>query len=416
MKKKKLKIAILHLAFTYSGGGEKLVLEEARGLKERGHEVAIFTPVLNRKKCFPDIIGDFDIKTFFPDLPFFLPQREIFQVLLACVLAPLFTFRLRKFDVILAANQPSPWLAFWVQKFFGVPYVTYLSFPTRFLYPRKIDRETGLIFTEKGLFRPASFLIKMAKPLADLADKISIKESNLVLANGGHVKGLLEKIYTIKAVNCPGGAHPTVRRVNYFYRNKGRLKVNGKTIAKPYILLTNRHFPQKRLEYALVVLPHILKKIPNLSLVITGEETSYTQGLRALVKKLSLEKKVLFLGLVREKDLKKLYSQAMIYSYTAPEEDFGMGIIEAMAQGVPVVAWDNAGPSRIVIDGQTGFLAKPFDTTDFLDKILKLSKDKKLNEDMGREASERVKNKFSYLKHLEILERGLNEVFGRGFS
>ncbi len=58
MKKKKLRIAILHLAFTYSDGGEKLVLEEARGLQKRGHKTTIFTHILNKKKCYPAVIGD----------------------------------------------------------------------------------------------------------------------------------------------------------------------------------------------------------------------------------------------------------------------------------------------------------------------------------------------------------------------
>ncbi len=411
MRKKSLKVAVLHLAFAYSGGGEKLVLEEARGLRNRGYEVNIFTPVLNKEKCFPDFIGKYNIQALLPNLPYFVPQREIFQVILACILAPFLSFRFRNFDVILAANQPSPWLAFWVQKLFGVPYVTYLSQPTRFLHPRKIDKKTGLVFTERKDLLLASSLIKISKPLVNVADRLSIGESDSVLADGEYIKGLLERIYSIRTVNCPAGAHPVKKQINHSFRYQGRLKVNGKTITKPYILLTNRHFPQKRFEYALTALAHVLKVSPHLSLIITGEETDYTQRLKILAQQLSLQKKVLFLGLVKEKDLEKLYFQAMIYVYTAPEEDFGMGMVEAMAHGVPVVAWNNAGPTKIVIDGKTGFLARPFDITDFLDKILELTKNKKLNQEMGKRALERVKNEFSYLKHLDILEKELNQAF-----
>lgn len=410
MKKKKLKIAVFHLAFVYSGGGEKLVLEEAKGLKKRGHRVTIFTPVLNKEKCFSDIIGQFDIKTFVPNLPSVIPQWEVFQILLACVLAPGLAYRFRDFDVILAANQPSPWIAFWVKKFFRVPYIAYLSQPTRFLHPRKVDHETGLIFAEKKAFSPATYLMKIAKPLANWADRASIKRSDLILADGEHVKELLEKTYGIKAISCPAGAHPATKPLDFASRYRGLLKVNDKTISKPYILLTNRHFPQKRFEYAITALPYVLKKFPHLSLVITGEETDYTQDLKVLVKQLSLEEKVLFLGLVKERDLEKLYSQATAYSYTAPEEDFGMGMVEAMAWGTPVVAWNNAGPTGIVVDGKTGFLAKPFDVADFVDKILKLFNDKKIAKRIGEQALARVKNKFSYDDHIDILEAGLNQV------
>src|SRR3989344_8702296 len=136
MRKKKLKIAIFHLAFIYSGGGEKLVLEEATGLKKRGNDVFVFTSVINEKRCFPDVIRKSTIKTFLPQLPFIVPEHESFQILLSCIMAPFFAFRFRRFNVILAANQPSPWIAWWVKRFFGVAYVSYLAQPTRFLYPR----------------------------------------------------------------------------------------------------------------------------------------------------------------------------------------------------------------------------------------------------------------------------------------
>ena len=406
-----MKIAIFHLAFIYSGGGEKLVLEEAEGLKKRGHKVTIFTPVLDTEKCFPEVIDKFNIKTFIPNLPSFIPQGEVFQILLVCILAPLLAYRFRNFDAILAANQPSPWLAFWVRKFFGIPYVTYLSQPTRFLHPREVDKETGLIFGEGRSFSPATYLMKIVKPLANWVDRVSIKKSDSVLADGKYIKKLLEKTYDLKTtVSCPAGAHPVIKQLSCASRYKGVLRVNGKTISKPYILLTNRHFPQKRFEYAISALPIILEKFPDVFLVITGQETDYTRGMKVLVKQLSLEEKVLFLGLVKEKDLKKLYSQASAYCYTAPEEDFGMGIIEAMAHGIPVVAWNNAGPTGIIDDGKTGFLVKPFDIVDFANKIIKLLKDEKLARLIGEQALRKAKKDFSYQNHVNIVEKELHQA------
>lgn len=409
-RKKKLKIAVFHLAFIYSGGGEKLVLEQARGLEKRGHRVFIFTPVLNKKKCFPDIIDQFNIRTLVSNFPSIIPQWEVFQVLLACALAPGLAYRFKDFDVILAANQPSLWLAFWVKKFFGVPYVAYLAQPTRVLHQRKIDRETGLMFTRKWSFLPATYLMKVVKPLANWVDRTSIKGAGLILANGEYARGVLEKIYGIKAISCPAGAYSFASPPSYADRFQGILKVAGKTVSKPYILLTNRHFPQKRFEYAIFALPSLIKKTPDVSLIITGDETDYTQDLKNLVKQLSLEKKVMFLGLVKEKDLEKLYSNAAVYVYTAPEEDFGMGMVEAMAHGTPVVAWNNGGPTGIVVDGKTGFLAKPFVVAEFADKILRLLSDKRLAGWVGRAGFDRVRKEFSWEKHLKSLEEGFWQV------
>jgi len=403
----KLNIAIFHFAFVYSGGGEKLVLEEAMGFEKLGHRVTVFAPVVDTKRCFPDLIKKVNIRTFLPHLPSFIPEWESFQIFLTCVLAPFFSFRFRKFDIIMAANQPSPWIAFWVKFIFGIPYVSYLAQPTRFLYPRKIDREDGLIFVVKRPLSITSFLLMLVRPLAYLLDKVSIRYSNQILANGEYMRNVLEKVYSVRVGSCPAGAYPEKRISSYELRMKGKLLIEKKYIRKPYILITNRHFPQKRFEYAITSLPSALQVNPDISLIVTGSETSYTSKLKKLIKELSLEDRVHFLGLVKGHDLRRLYLNAAIYVYTAPEEDFGMGIIEAMAAATPVVAWNNAGPKGIIINNQTGLLAEPLDLIDFSKKIYELVSNKKLAEKIGVEGWRGIIEKYSYQKHFDELEATL---------
>src|SRR3990172_4270727 len=99
-KVSKFNIAIFHLAFIYSGGGEKLVLQEAEGLKGLGHEVEIFTSVVKRSNCFPDYIKKFQIKTFLPQINYIVENHESTLILLSCILAPFFSVRFRKYYVI----------------------------------------------------------------------------------------------------------------------------------------------------------------------------------------------------------------------------------------------------------------------------------------------------------------------------
>lgn len=410
MRKKSLKIAIFHLAFIYSGGGEKLVLEEARGLEKLGHKVSIFAPVVDKDNCFPDVIKDFDIKTFLPQIPFMVRGHESGLILLTCVLAPFFSFRFRKFDVILAANQPSPWIAWWVKNFFGVPYVSYLAQPTRFIYPRKIDKKTGLVFSKKAAESISAKLMHKAHRLIYWADKTSIAGSDRVLANGEYIREVLEKTYKVKVVSCPAGAHPVRNVGSYESRLKGSLKIAGKIVKKPYLLITNRHFAQKRFEYGIFALSFLLHKYPDFCLVITGTETDYTNEIRLLIDRLNLNGRVIFLGYIKEGQLKKLYKNAAVYLYTAPEEDFGMGIVEAQAFGAPVVAWDNAGPSQIIVNEKTGILAKPFVTSEFSEKVLRLVKEPELAKKISSRALKRVKENFSYEIHTKILEREIMNV------
>ena len=402
-----MKIAIFHLAFIYSGGGERLVLEEAKGLKKLGHEVNIYTCLLNKKRCYPDLINRYTIKTFLPQISLIVPKHESFMVILTCILAPLLSIRFRKYEVILAANQPSPWLAWWVKLFYGIPYVSYLAQPTRFLYPRKIDNETGLVFSKKAADSITTKAMNKFKRLIELADKLSIRGSETILANGEYIKSMLDKTYKIDTLLCPAGAYPVKKLKVQGSKLKEVLYIGSKKVVKPYLLITNRHFAQKRFEYGIFALSSVLQKYPEYNLIITGKETDYTNEIEVLIKRLNLTNKVIFLNHVSESSLTKLYESCSVYLYTAPEEDFGMGIIEAMAQGAPVVAWNNAGPARIIDNGKTGLLARPFEVNNFADKTLSIVSDRSFAGRLGKNAYLQVKKKFSYDAHIRLLEKEL---------
>ena len=53
--------------------------------------------------------------------------------------------------------------------------------------------------------------------------------------------------------------------------------------------------------------------------------------------------------------LKNYLQKAKAFVFTA-EEDFGIIVVEAMACGTPVIAWNYGGTGESVIDGETGIL------------------------------------------------------------
>jgi len=402
-----LKVAIFHFGFFYSGGGEKLVLEEMRGLRLLGHDVTCFSPYVDREVCFPGISEMREIRTLLPPPPRWLPFRHALWVILCCLAIPLMAGRFRSFDVFFAANQPAPWFAFVLGKLLGKPYVIYLAQPLRLLHPRRIDVEEGLRITD-GDQRFVQFLTRIAGWLIDRADKISVRNAAIVLTNGEHVSRWIREVYGIQDEVCPAGCHPIDRAgLSLAGRWCGTVQVNGFRIPKPYVLLTNRHAPQKRFEYALWALKTIQGQAPDLSMVITGQETGYTKELRYLVDGLRLGDKVRFVGLVSEEALASLYKEAALYVYPAPEEDFGMGIVEAMAAGTPVVAWNNGGPKQTVLDGETGFLVAPNDVNRFAERMLALGTDRGLGERMGIAAHRRAVDLFGYAAHNAHLESTL---------
>ena len=110
-KKGTRRIAVFHCGFTYSGGGERIVIEEVIGLRRRGYDVECYAPTVNASRCYPDLIGEVRVKTFLPQLPRWFPFREAVQMAATSLLMPLYAWRFRGVDAIVGCNQPSAWIA-----------------------------------------------------------------------------------------------------------------------------------------------------------------------------------------------------------------------------------------------------------------------------------------------------------------
>ena len=85
-----------------------------------------------------------------------------------------------------------------------------------------------------------------------------------------------------------------------------------------------------------------------------------------------------------------------------------MGVIESMAKGIPVVAWNQAGPTVTVGPG-TGYLAEPLDVDDYAAGISKLLENRNENQATGQRAFEWAR-RFDWERHIDVLERAVLEV------
>src|SRR6266851_2879305 len=402
------RIAVFHCGFTYSGGGERIVIEEVLGLRRRGYDAECYAPTVDQSRCYPDLIGDVRVKTFLPQLPRWFPLREAVQMAATSLLMPLYAWRFRGVDAIVGCNQPSAWIAWWAARLMDVPYVVYLNQPNRLVYPRSIDRETGWV--SNADYRLLAAIVLRATRFVASADRRSVQEADQLLVNGDYIGDIIRRTYRREAIDCPAGCHVASSGfpLPVDARFSGGLTINGFPIRRPYVLLTNRHYPQKRFDLAIRAMADVRKRHPRVQLVVPGPATSHTASLRALVDDLGLEDAVLFLGPIAEDELQKLYEGAAVYVYPAPEEDFGMGVIESMAKGVPVVAWNQAGPTVTVGPG-TGYLAEPLDVNDYAAGITRLLDDKAKNQATGECAVEWAR-RFDWERHIDTMERAVLEV------
>jgi len=402
------RIAVFHCGFTYSGGGERIVIEEVLGLRRRGFSVECYAPTVDASRCYPDLIGEVRVRTFLPQLPRWFPFREAVQMAATSLLMPLYAWRFRGVDVILGCNQPSAWIAWWAARLIDVPYVVYLNQPNRLVYPRRIDRETGWVANAD--YRLLAAVVLRATKFVAWADRRSVQEADQLLVNGDYIGDIIRSTYGREAIDCPAGCHVASSGFPLALdaRFSGGLTINGYPIRRPYVLLTNRHYPQKRFDLAIRAMREVREHHPKAQLIIPGPSTSHTEVWKALTAELNLEQAVLFLGPITEDELQKLYEGAAVYVYPAPEEDFGMGVIESMAKGVPVVAWNQAGPTVTVAPG-TGHLAEPLEVSDYAGGITSLLDNPEANQATGERAFEWAR-RFDWERHLDTLERSILAV------
>jgi len=110
-------------------------------------------------------------------------------------------------------------------------------------------------------------------------------------------------------------------------------------------------------------------------------------------------KNIHFLGYVENDRLPDIYRSADIFCSPATHgESFGVVLLEAMASGLPVVAFANKGYQEVLGDGISGeFLVPPYDLKSLTSKLKCLIKDKNLRRKLKLKSLEKAQ-KYSWEK------------------
>ncbi|KYC45396.1 MAG: Trehalose synthase [Candidatus Methanofastidiosum methylothiophilum] len=163
----------------------------------------------------------------------------------------------------------------------------------------------------------------------------------------------------------------------------------------------------KRLDIFFKVISEVVKEIPWIKVAIIGDGEDL-EKYKSLVKELSLDKNVIFLGF--RKNINELINKSKILLLTSESEGMPSVIIESMACGVPVISSDVGDIGDIVQDGKNGFLIEKYDDVDaYKDKIIKILSDKKVYKKM-KEESLKVRNIHSVENASKIWEQIFSKV------
>jgi L-malate glycosyltransferase len=159
----------------------------------------------------------------------------------------------------------------------------------------------------------------------------------------------------------------------------------------------------------------IHKRMPDVEFVLVGDGP-LRQELEREASNLGLGASAIFLG--DRQDMPSVLASLDVAVNTSDSESLSNVILEAMAAGLPSVAYNVGGNSELLSE-ERGALISPGDEIGFADAVQNLVADSTLREQLGRNARQFARDNFSLervLQRYEELYTGLLQKKRRGNS
>ncbi|KAK7948551.1 mannosyltransferase [Apiospora aurea] len=399
------------------GGAERLVVDAAVGLQNRGHKVVIFTSHCDPTHCFDEARdGTLDVRVRGNTIvPSSILSR--FSILCAILRQLHLILQIASFSTELKSLAPD---AFFVDQLSaGLPLLQYLYPAGRILF--------YCHFPDLLLAQGRQRWWKRAYRVPfDWVEQWSMSFADAIAVNSNFTKGVVRRTWPALAAQRGGGddfetIYPCVDT-----KPKKSEKIDEIETGKPlwggmrFLLSINRFERKKDVALAIKAYAGLSPSArKGVRLVVAGgydprvpENVGYHKELVELADSLGLtnttaktmvtalevppEIDVLFLLSVPNLLKEMLLKSARLLVYTPANEHFGIVPLEAMLVGVPVLAADTGGPVETVLEGETGWLRSPAkvgEWTEVMDSVLtKLSPSEMIK--MSQTGVSRVRNNF----------------------
>ena len=168
-----------------------------------------------------------------------------------------------------------------------------------------------------------------------------------------------------------------------------------------------RFAPQKGLDALVAASVPVLRERPDAWLVVAGDGP-LLEPVSMQARKTPVRDRILFPGF--ETDIPGFLAALDLYVNASVSEALGIGTIEAMASGLPVVATSVGGTPEVVEDGVTGVLVPAGRPQPLTDAIVRLAADGAARRRMGTAGRERAIAEFGLDGMLDRTAKVYQEV------
>lgn len=401
------------------GGAERLVVDAAIALKQRGHYVSFLTNHHDPQHCFEETRnGSLPVVTVGDWLP-----RNIFGKFSA--LCAYIRMIYAAMYAVLASNEPAYDVIFCDQISLGIPILR--------LAPKRPKILFYCHFPDQLLSAPGSVLKHYYRLLLNSMEERTTGSADGILVNSKFTRRTFKETFrSLKSM--PSVLYPSLNTA-YFdaceTANDGLSKVipefsSSSLPADPIVFLSiNRFDRKKNLPLALRAFKLLETKLTKMEwascrLIMAGgydervlENVEHFDELDELVDELKLRQEVVLLKSPSDQRKVELLQRCEALLYTPENEHFGIVPLESMYLRRPVIAVNSGGPTETIIHESTGFLCAN-DETEFADAMVRFVKDRTLFVRMGERGRKRVQQKFSFEAFTDQLDTIVRELVDDG--
>lgn len=175
-----------------------------------------------------------------------------------------------------------------------------------------------------------------------------------------------------------------------------------------FLMIYTAEFNKNKNHQLLINLMKLVKKkSPNVKLLLAGEGI-LLENIKALSKRLDVEKEIIFLGY--RKDIDEILPICDVAVSASHREGLPVNIMEAMAAGLPIIATHNRGHVELVKNDTNGWLIENQNLDSMIRKINRLITEPDLIDSFGLKSREIIENKYS-LDHTIIQNNHLYKPY-----
>lgn len=144
------------------------------------------------------------------------------------------------------------------------------------------------------------------------------------------------------------------------------------------------------------------ERVNDIKLMIVGDGPD-RENIEEAIERAGIQDRTIMTGMVAPEECANYYKAGDIFSNASTSETQGLTYMEAMASALPVLCREDECLRNVIEPGVNGFMF--VDKEDFINKLVKLSKDKELRKRVGEAAKESMIEQFSIESFTKSCER-----------